>query len=147
VSGIDVAPTLLRAAGVVVPDAFRGRPLQDRDADASPPRPIFAEGSRQAAVIEGADYYSRERNPGLALRENGKPWGDDNADLPPRMATLGDADALPPYAPVPEAPPPALESALLRHLGSARRDAGGRHDRVSPEMVERLRALGYANDE
>ena len=46
---VDVAPTLVRAAGLPVPDAFRGQPLQDGSAE----RPLFAENRLRIAVIAG----------------------------------------------------------------------------------------------
>ena len=65
VSSLDVAPSLLRAAGLPAPESFDGRPLPTADDPSQArgmPRAIFAEGPRQLAVVSGGVYYARDRN-------------------------------------------------------------------------------------
>ncbi len=147
VSGVDVAPTLLRAAGARTPETFSGRALQAIHTGDSTPRSIFAEGSRHAAVIQGPRYFSRQRVVGAKLRKNGEPWDDDNADLPSRTAPLDSKAGPPHYTEVGADPPHELEAALRDHLSRAIPQAGGRHSEVPQELVERLRELGYTTDE
>ena len=147
VSGIDVAPTFLQAARVRTPETFGGRALQAIHTGESTPRSIFAEGSRRAAVIQGRRYFSRERVTGAKLREDGKPWGDENADLPSRTALLDSEAGLPQYTVVGADPPHELEAALRDHLSGAIGKAGGRHTELPRKLAERLRELGYATQE
>ena len=84
---------------------------------------------------------------GAKLREDGKPWGDENADLPSRTALLDSEAGLPQYTVVGADPPQALEAALRDHLSGAIRQAGGRHTELPRQLAERLRKLGYATQE
>ena len=63
VSTLDVAPTLLDAAGVARPAAFEGSPLPLADPvdAAEPTRAVFAEHPRETAVIVGAEYAAVPR--------------------------------------------------------------------------------------
>jgi arylsulfatase len=70
VTTLDVAPTLLRAAALSVPDSFEGRPLpQGSESPRAHPiaRAIFAEGPRQVAVVHEGIYYARDRDPAASL--------------------------------------------------------------------------------
>ena len=135
VSLLDVAPTLLRAAGLEVPPAFAGRPLPlDGGAKPDAERPIFAEHERSVAVVLGPRYWSRERAPG--------PSGPRYAA---RSAELAGDGPLPPYAfPDPGASPP-LEPLLERFVEIGAGQPPGERGEVPEEMHEQLRALGYAD--
>jgi arylsulfatase A-like enzyme len=145
VSLVDVAPTLLALAGVAPPADFAGRPLPLAAGEAVPVRPIFAEATRQAAVIHGSDYYARDRTPGAPGRPDGGAWGDEDPPLPARTARLAAGPALPPYAPPGRAP--ALEPTLAEFLETHPvRAAATAAEAVPEELKEQVRALGYATD-
>jgi arylsulfatase A-like enzyme len=139
VSLVDVAPTLLRAAGLEVPPRFVGRALQD---PAASDRPLFAESKRQAAIVLGDAYYARDRKPGARSDMEGRPWDSGHPLLPPRSAQLGDAPALPAYSPAAAEPP--LEPHLARFLAAQPARRAERHDEVPEELRQQLDALGYA---
>lgn len=141
VSLVDVAPTLLRAAGLATPEAFRGRALQEV---AEGERSLFAEASRQAAVIRGTRYYARDRTPGATTTAEGRPWGGQNPELPPRTARLDGGPALPRYADAREAAP--LERELARYIAEHPIRRSEEHADVPAELREQLRALGYGQD-
>lgn len=66
VSTLDLAPTLLRAAGIPVPSSLEGWPLPNRDDPPGAPeqaRAVFAEHPLQVAVVSGENFYSRLREP------------------------------------------------------------------------------------
>jgi arylsulfatase A-like enzyme len=142
VSVIDVAPTLLRIAGLPAPDSFQGRPLPDGGGGGEARRAIYAEHSHRAAVIRGNTYYARDR---LRLKE---PTPDPNsmgllAPLPRRRAQLSGDGPLPAYET--GAVPGEFEPLLRRFLRDTRSlRAGPRHESIPEEMRQRLRALGYA---
>ena len=110
VSGVDVAPTLLWAAGVAAPESWEGEPLPTRPQALpapGPPRPVFAEQGRRVAVVADHRYYARDREPGG----------------PARVALLVDGEELP--APMPvlstnreETGADRLEALLAEFLGS-----------------------------
>ena len=149
VSLLDVAPTLLRVAGLEVPEAWPGQPLPVTGSPisaGSPDRAIFAEHSRRAAVIVGDDYFARDRRKVVA----GEP--DPNSGgvvklLPARTARLDASGATPAYELADGNPVAAeLEPALASFLEDAARSrVGATRDAVPEEMRERLRALGYTD--
>jgi len=68
VSTLDLAPTLLRAAGIAVPESLEGWPLPDADDPPGAPeqaRAVFAEHPLQVAVVSGENFYSRLREPAV----------------------------------------------------------------------------------
>jgi arylsulfatase len=145
---VDVAPSLLRVAGIAIPEAFVGRPLRLERGDASAPqRALFAEASRQIAVIRGRDYYARDRVPGAATRADGHSWGDENPEIPPRSARLDDGPGLPSYQPAGGAADADLEAALARFIAEHPIRGGNRHDDVPPELRAQLEALGYTDED
>ena len=141
VSLVDVAPTLLHEAGVPVPEAFVGVPLQEPPPAA---RPLFAEAGRQIAIVSGELYSARDRAPGARTTEEGRPFGAEHPALPARHAALGEGDALPDYrAGAAESLEPALRAYIATRPATARPD-----DRDVPDALKRqLEALGYASDE
>jgi arylsulfatase A-like enzyme len=149
VSLLDVAPTLLRVAGLEVPEAWPGQPLPVTGSPisaGSPDRAIFAEHSRRAAVIVGDDYFARDHRKVVA----GEP--DPNSGgvvklLPARTARLDASGATPAYELADGNPVAAeLEPALASFLEDAARSrVGATRDAVPEEMRERLRALGYTD--
>jgi arylsulfatase len=149
VSLLDIAPTLLRAAGLAVPEAWAGRPLPvagGRSAAGAPQRAIFAEHSRRAAIIVGDEYFARDSRE-VVEGERDPYSGGLVKRLPPRTARLNASGALPGYEPAEGNPvAAALEPALERFLAEAARGRGGaERDAVSDELREQLRALGYTN--
>jgi hypothetical protein len=155
VSLIDVAPTLLRVAGVEAPATWTGRPLPVGGGNAAPDRAIFAEHGRRTAIISGDVYYARDRDP---VAEGGRDpnSGSRVKSLPARTALLvgpqatdgtNAASAWPVYELADGSDSAAaFEPALARFLAAAaRRRAGAAHDSVPEEMQERLRALGYSD--
>jgi arylsulfatase A-like enzyme len=155
VSLIDVAPTLLRVAGVETPATWTGRPLPVGGGDAAADRAIFAEHGRRAAIISGGVYYARDRRPVAPDEVDLNSRGPVKL-LPSRTARLvglpatdrkDAARALPVYELADRSDAAAaLEPALARFLAAAAtRRAGAVHDSVPTEMQERLRALGYSD--
>jgi arylsulfatase A-like enzyme len=149
VSLVDVAPTLLRAAGLE-PGALvgsEGRPLPTLRGAPEARSPIFAEHLRQVAVVHAGRYFARDRRPGATAAADGRPWGRKAPALPARAA------ALPPDpgAPVPyEVSGPGDQSDLEPLLAEflARPSAAPRERaEVPPETRARLRALGYEDRE
>jgi arylsulfatase len=138
VSTLDVAPTLLAAAGVPIPPAFRGRPLPLAEPPDSPPRAVFSEHRARAAVVAGDRYFARDRVP-IGPAEPDRISGGLLEPLPPRGAVLPESDALPGYRPPVDAETQTLERLLEAHLE--------RHATRPPESSgaeqEELRALGY----
>ncbi len=148
VSLVDLAPSLLELAGLAAPEAFVGRPLPlVASSPAGGMRAIFAEHGRRAAVVRGKRYYARDRNPGARTRPDGRPWGDENPALPPRTARLEGGPGLPPYRAFPADLPEDLERALRDHLEAVPEGLEHRHPEVPARVRERLRALGYADEE
>lgn len=149
VSLVDVAPTLLGLAGIAPPAAFVGRPLPLEPATTqASAAPIFAEAGRHVAIIDGGDYYTRERLPGATTTAEGRPWGDENPALPARTTRLGDDGTLADYTVVETAPPSQLEAALSAHLRANPIERRVTGDAVVPDEVrDQLRALGYDTDD
>jgi arylsulfatase A-like enzyme len=149
VSGIDVAPTLLRAAGLEVPAEWPGRPLpvagfgaQTRTRD----RALYSEHPDRGAVVIGRRYLARDRR-AIAAGSRDPNSGGALRPLPARTAMLDDATAPLRYEAARRGDDDAaLETSLLEFLRrSGRGAAGGEHEAVSEEMRSRLRALGYAD--
>ncbi|MHC4507176.1 MAG: sulfatase-like hydrolase/transferase, partial [Planctomycetota bacterium] len=143
VSTLDVAPTLLAAAGLEAPAAFQGRPLPVADAshDASA-RPLFAEHRLRAAVLIGSAYYARDRRP-LDAPVHDRITGGKLHPMAPRTARLGAEGRLPTYESVSGAGAEALEEPLSEFLSAGDRRIEPPVDPLSPETRERLEALGY----
>ena len=144
VSLVDVAPTLLQAAGVEIPAAFVGRPLPGAGAGSgaeAAERPVFSEHPHRAAVIAGDVYFARDREarPGVVLDPVS---GGRIAPLPARTARLAGAGALPAYESGAGAAA-RLESLLAAHLRAAPETPGARRTDVPESEREALRALGY----
>ena len=147
VSTLDVAPTLLRAAGLALPEGFQGRPLPVGEApareSAAAQRAIFSEHPARSAVVVGDTYFARD----LVALEGAV--ADPNAGgrmhpLQARTARLGAGGEPPTYEPV--APGTTFEpheSMLRRHVErtESARDAA----RLPPDAEWRalLRELGY----
>jgi len=144
VSTIDVAPTLLRAAGIDRPAGFEGDPLVagDESGRAEPSdRAIFAEHRLRAAVIAGDRYYARDRR---ALDEPlpDRITGGSLAPLAPRSAQLDpDGEQSPYQAERPTAAP--LEPILQRFLDGSEAPVEPSPQAGSSATEEELRALGY----
>jgi arylsulfatase len=140
VSLVDVAPTLLRVAGLAAPAGSEGRALPGPAPGGG--RPVFAEHGRQAAVIDGPRYFARDRDPGARTAPDGRPWDKKAPALPPRTARLSSDRALA-YTPADgSGPERELEGLLAEYLGQPRLNpaygAG-----LSDEARAGLRALGY----
>jgi hypothetical protein len=144
VSTLDVAPTLLRLAGLAAPAAFEGRalPLAETDA-ADPERVIFAEHRRRLAALRGDRYLARDRE-GFVAPEPDPVSGGRWLPLPPRSARLADdAAGLPPYQPAAGDGPVAALSAALAGFAARAPAAAAATAPLSGEARDALRALGY----
>ncbi len=149
VSTLDVAPTLLRLAGLE-PPGFEGVPLPLSSADAAtadPSRALFAEHPLRLAALRGDLYYARDRDGFTAPRAD-PVSGGELRPLPPRRARLAaadarDAGALPRYEPAPEAGPAAGLAAALTSFAARSPTPPGAPAALSEEAREALRALGY----
>ena len=146
VGGIDVAPTLLAAAGIEIPSAFEGSPLPVVGLSGSvsaAERPVFAEHELRAAVIVGRRYYARDTRP-VHPDERDRVSGGRVVPLPRRSARLPESGALPAYdEPGPEAAADALEGLLAEYVEAAAKRTAPRRGEVSAELREQLDALGY----
>ncbi len=143
VSTVDVAPTLLRAAGVEPPPGFAGRELPVFD-DPLPAdeRPIFSEHRMRVAVVAGRAYYARDRRE-LAEPARDRISGGVLPGLPPRTARLGADGEWPAYED-PRAAGAALEAVVGRYLAhEAEGETGGAERELDADTREALRALGY----
>ena len=149
-STLDVAPTLLAAAGLEAPAAFQGRPLPAADAPKDAPlRPLFAEHRLRAAVLIGSTYYARDRRP-LDGPVHDRVTGGKLHPMAPRTARLGPEGRLPAYESASTTSAAALEELLAQFVSAG--DRGVRTPRtpaeppvepLSAEARERLEALGY----
>ncbi len=140
---VDVAPTLLAAAGVESPEVFRGRNLGSPDADDLGTRVIFAEQRLRAAVVSGGAYYARDREEITAPTQD-RISGGTVRPLPTRHARLGSADALPGY----EVADPAGDAhALVRVLDEFIERTPSSPEPPRAELPDetrmQLEALGY----
>ncbi len=135
VSLLDVAPTLLDAAGIEAPAAFEGRPL---DAPAEAGRAFFAEHPARSAAVVGQRYYARDLGD-LRVTRRDPNAGGVLRPLPAREAPLvGDDPGLPAYEPGGGVSP--LEPHLATFLRDHRLPAP---EKLDPATEDRLRALGY----
>jgi arylsulfatase len=143
VSGVDVAPTLLRAAGLPVPESFQGEPLPLRASDEDEGlRTLVAEHRARAAIVVGSTYYARDLRP-LAPETPDEITGGALLPLPPRIAQLAPGGQLPEYRSASGESAARLESLLVRVLQSgAEPDARGTPQLTETER-EALSALGY----
>jgi arylsulfatase A-like enzyme len=145
VSGIDIAPTLLRFAGAEVPDAFEGADLR-RGSAVPPDRTLFAtatklEGQWRAAIRGDRKWVLRVRGVERVVSDMAtydlasdphearpRPWKDGEVArrLLERVRTDPDPAGLP------------LQLRRGIQLRAPKVAPG-----ASPEMEEKLRALGY----
>ena len=141
VSLLDVAPTLLRVAGVEVPPEFQGRALPVPEADGAEDgeRLIYSEHSHRLAVIGGSTYYARDRRP-IGADERDRISGGELQALPPRWARLSGEAPLPEYIP---GEANGLEEAVADYLDATRRYQGALRSELPEGRQEALRALGY----
>jgi arylsulfatase A-like enzyme len=145
---VDVAPTLLAAAGLPIPEGWQGRPLplDGADGEATEQRTVFAEHGQRAAIVSGDRYYARDHG-----AYDGDPEDEDEApdggSFPPRRVHLAaDGRGSAYQLAEPKGEDAALERELVRFLtDAARRNAGASHETVSEELRTRLRALGYSD--
>jgi arylsulfatase A-like enzyme len=141
VSLLDVAPTLLRVAGLELPPEFQGRPLPVPEAGGaeSGERLIFSEHAHRLAVIAGDVYYARDRRR-IAEDERDTVSGGRIRALPRRSARLPAADGFPEYIP---GEAQGLEAAIADYLEATRFRRGAHRSELPEGTQEALRALGY----
>ncbi len=141
VSNVDVAPTLLAAAGLPAPAGWVGRPLPLAEpAEAGATRALFAEHRARAAVLKDGRYYARDRTD-LGGGVPDRVTGGLLRPLPSRSARLGRDGQLPAYQA--DAPVTELERSLAEHLRGAPALTLEGEEGLSEERREELRALGY----
>ncbi len=144
VTTLDVAPTLLAAAGVPLPPGLRGRPLPLRlgEEAAAEPRSFFAEHRLRQAVVVGRSYYASDRA-GLDAPRADRISGGALRPLPPRTARLGEEGEPAPYVRARAEIARAFEAELARlpRLAGATAPAGD--ETLDAATREALRALGY----
>ena len=153
ISTLDVAPTLVAAAGLDPPDEFRGVPLVQEAALAArrQSRRLFAEHPLRGAIVAQGMYYSRDRWP-LEEPIRDPLRGGALQPLPPRTARLADGPRTPRYrtlaTPIEFARSAQraesatesasatevaiLEAALAEFLGSSATPPGARPDENEP---------------
>lgn len=139
VSNIDVAPTLLEAAGVTRPASFDGASLASRE-DGSRRTPIFAEHRLRVAVIAGNEYYARDRVPFEAPVPE-PVTGGVVPPLPPRIATLGPDGRFAGYGSGDAGM--LLEPLIAAFLAQPAASNPTAKREVDEQTREALRALGY----
>jgi len=143
VSGVDVAPTLLRAAGLPVPKTFQGEPLPLRAADEEEHlRTLVAEHRARVALVVGSTYYARDRHP-LAPGTLDAITGGVLLPLPPRVAQLSPDGRLPEYRSAPQESAARLEPLLARVLRSSTETEPRGAPQLTEAEREALSALGY----
>jgi arylsulfatase len=140
VSNLDVAPTLLDAAGLARPASFDGTSLASRE-DGSDRTPIFAEHRLRVAVIAGSHYYARDRVP-FAEPVAEPVSGGMVPPIPPRTATLGGDGRFAGYRPIDDAERP-LETLVAAFLAQPAASGASAKREVDEQTREALRALGY----
>ena len=143
VSTIDVAPTLLAAAGIAAPAEFSGRPLAIAEASGvAPARTLFAQHRLRAALVADRLYFARDL-PGFAEPVADPVSGGRLHPLPPRLARLAPDGHVPVYEPGDAAQSQPLERELEGFLGPARAAASDAASALPDETREQLEALGY----
>jgi arylsulfatase A-like enzyme len=139
---LDVAPTLVRLAGLDPPAEFAGRPLP-LEGEAPGERTIFAEHEQRIAIVVGRAYYARDQRP-VGEGERDRTSGGLRVVLPARTAHLGTGDAAGRYDTIgDDSPALDLDPLVEAHLAGRRGEASVHQEPVSDETRERLRALGY----
>jgi arylsulfatase A-like enzyme len=151
VSLIDVAPTLLDLAGLPVPEGLDGTSLKGviLDDAALPPRTLFAEAQASTRWVD--PLRSESWNPPLfAVRDADSKFvvhrpRHGEAQPMVRFDLANDPGEKSPLPVTPERAR-AVEALVTRYL-KGKSDANGpprARDDVSPDLKERLRALGYS---
>ncbi len=139
VSNLDVAPTLVEAAGLPRPASFDGASLAARE-DGSSRTPIFAEHRLRVAVIAGDRYYARDRVPFDAPVPE-PVTGGVVPPLPPRSAALDPDGRFAGYRAVDAEL--ALEPLVAAFLAQPAASSPSAKREVDEQTREALRALGY----
>src|SRR5262245_57734660 len=127
---VDVAPTVLAAAGLPIPAEMRGRVLPGLGLPStSSPHPVWVDAGAALAVRIGTEKL---------VSEPATPANDQVVDL---VRDPGESMNL-------RSQRPALYDALLQHAAEFARYGTGSYpgttDQYDPALRERLRALGYA---
>jgi arylsulfatase len=145
VSGIDVAPTILRHVGAGIPASLPGRPLQDAaDAD----RTLHAEAYQSERIwrsaIRGSDKWTflvRKGRPGVVVHYD---LERDPGELAARPAA---GTTRPPRELMQRLQRDPDRNATAENADAGEKLSGPKIDpRVSDEQRERLRALGYVEE-
>ena len=152
VTTLDIAPTLLAAAGIEQPAEFQGRVLPtagDQGLPAYSDRALFSEHRLRAGVIAGRVYFARDREP-LSAPVEDRITGGSLPPLPPRSARLSYGGKLPGYEPRAAGGPASdarearpLETLLADFLEAAGDPSLSHTGELPDQRREELRALGY----
>ncbi len=139
---VDIAPTLLRAAGLADDPALDGRPLQDVLAGTARPRPFLLTHCNEATGVRTDDGWKF-----VSPTHTGDKFG-----MPMQLYHLpDDPHERRNLAPVAGTPPTAEIASMLRGLIKIREDAAAAfhlydNEAIAPEDAEhmrRLEELGY----
>jgi arylsulfatase A-like enzyme len=140
VGNVDIAPTLLEAAGIEAPPAFRGVALPTRARSATSARALLAEHPLRVAIVAGPIALMRDRR-ALDRPVTNPDSGGLVPPLPPRIAELratGTAEIR---------DDPAAREVLERRLAALLAEPEGAPApttaEVDDETRDALRALGY----
>ncbi len=140
VGSVDIAPTIIAAAGTAAPEAMVGRPLTLTAGATAPRDHAFAESDLEGNVLESyrnADGWklieANPRNPrGLPPRQLFETRTDPHERHDVAAAETQQASTLAAH----------LATVQSRALAAA---VGGRETAIDSATEERLRALGYVN--
>jgi arylsulfatase A-like enzyme len=146
INTLDVAPTLLAAARVPIPDIYQGSPLptqSTKPASGRAERAFFTEHRARAGLVVGNVYYTRDRLPitGPLLD---RITGGILKPIPQRSVRLSADGALPTSAlSSAEALEEQLEGIMVSFLEQTQYRQEPTASDLSEDLQDQLSALGY----
>lgn len=149
-SSIDLAPTLLRYAGLPVPSVYEGHSFLSSllGRQASRPVSVFAEATKREEEETDEEWPNR-RNSRCVIRGRFKlvhsPWRDDRRELFDLIFDPGERNDLHGAPPRKASAGLSAMAAELRAWSQRTPEVVGRSPEHDPQVVDRLRSLGYAD--